>query len=215
MGHSMNKNIITGVIIAVVFFVAGYFLHPYMAPEKTATLPTAPTIQSIGPVRPDVVKVYLPDPMTIQQLEDKNKQFENLKRILIKYKNTETDKPKEVEIIYKSDPDVMDIEDLPVFESSKLIKFTFGSPDTLATSNILAWSHLPVDSFQNTLLVNWDDYIKRNYEPQVIFRINKAGDTGKFKGLLMGSIAVGGIASQNEYMAVGAIITAGLLYLFW
>ena len=89
------------------------------------------------------------------------------------------------------------------------------SDDYVVQSLVTAFSPLPTRYFDNEIVVRWNKYYELNVLPKFSIQLQRTEDTGKFKGLLIGALAIGGLASGNDIAAVGGLTLAGGLYIFW
>lgn len=89
------------------------------------------------------------------------------------------------------------------------------STDYVVKNLVTAFSPLPVRSFESEILVRWNKYYELNVLPQFRIKLKREKNAGKFKGLLIGAIAIGGLASGNDIAGVAGLALAGGLYIFW
>lgn len=87
----------------------------------------------------------------------------------------------------------------------------FNFKNQFAVSKVWVSSLMPAANIKNELTVDYQSYREIHWDP-----ILKQKETNaRYKGIIIGGVAIGGIASQNEYAAIGGLGIAGALYYFW
>lgn len=218
----MDKTITTSVIVFVVALIIGYFIRPLIDKPDPITV-TDVVYQDSG----------RPDSVWAEEMEEAKKYYIEVindnQKLLSENLYLKARGPKLIRdtlLVESSAPDrIITEKDLEGMEFTSKKTFAWNkdmvsvNPDStnlwLVKSQILAKAPLPVMNIDNEVTVRWQTYYEKNIQPQVQWEIEHSGNAGKLKGIAIGALAIAGLASQNEFLAVGGLAAAGGLYIFW
>lgn len=210
----MDKTILTSVIVALVCIVLGYFVYPMV--NKPVPIVISDVIyQDSG--APDSVweqKVY--DLLALNdRLKKENFRISKIKPVIVHDTlKTESQAPDEVYTIKDLDKEAFTSEKAFAWDSENK-KVNPDSAEFIIKSKIRAYGQLPVERFDNDIVVRWQKYYEIKIMPQVEDQVKRAGIQSKFKGIIIGAMAIGGIATNNDYYSIGGLVAATGLYLLW
>lgn len=127
-------------------------------------------------VKTDTLRVAVPSPPDTVWLEKVKR------RLVTVYKDTGSTKVVE-RVVHL----VGDTTALSVFVSAKTFEWPY------VRSMIKAWSTRPVDEFDNSVIIGWDDYAEDNIYPKVQMQLEAKRSRGRWEGLAVGILATAGI----------------------
>jgi len=216
------KNFWKYLIPAILGIVIGVFGTLYFNKPKTIPIQVADIQYHDSGVPDSVWLVRLDKALT------GTKKAEREKTILAARYRWLLDNPRTVhdtlEVSATAPDDVYTMDDLENSEFASEKTFAWDSDmipadpeagDYVVKSLVLGYAPLPVTSFDNTVVVRWNKYYEKNILPSVERQIKKAARENKYKGVIIGALALGGIATRNEYVAAAGLVGAVGLYFFW
>ena len=212
----MKEKIIYALIIALLGGIIGWLLCNYFNRAELRQIPKTPEIESIGPVRPDTV--FQLDPEQAKQLREA---FAKIRMLKSEVKYLKENPEIVIKEVTREEKD--DYMDMPLFESTKEFNFTNLGLDAdgkpFVFGSVTAYSSMPVEAFENSITVRWQDYFNMNYMPAYESKIKLARKTSTLKGLTAGIVATGAIAAafawDNPYIAIGGLAGGSFIILYF